>query len=346
MCLCVFHPYLCAVDNHCVKLVHEYNAVEPLIHVVRKATDLKASHAATGVLRNLALAGKHLLFYSFEQRVRCFVPKYLFFVLMILYLERNRELMGNAGVIQACFPLLKKDNALPLQANVVGILKRLSTNDGHNTIRIISGREPFETLSSTPNTEGDIETPMSTLVDVIGRSDDFALKSEGTRTLCNLVKVIWGSEGMREFDTRSITALQQTLNKADVVLPIAAMTRNPKYVVLQNEGVIALTLLVTSPSQGKPIIQLLFVPFALLEPRSSVLLNMNYLLTAVFLKIFNFWLESFRQECGAGLAGVGRVNAPTRPGDNHLRRTSRSNQTPHPPRKSPQSYQEPGWKMP
>ncbi|KAG0215316.1 hypothetical protein BGX33_001271 [Mortierella sp. NVP41] len=208
-------------DSHCVKLVHEYHAVEPLIHVVRKAKDLKASHAATGVLRNLALA------------------------------ERNRELMGNAGVIQACFPLLKKDNALPLQANVVGILKRLCTNDGHNTIRVISGREPFETLSSTPNTEGDIETPLSTLVDVIGRSDDFALKSEGTRTLCNLVKVTWGSESMREFDTGSITALQQTLNKADVVLPIAAMTRNPKYVVLQNEGVIALTLLVTSPSQDK-----------------------------------------------------------------------------------------------
>ncbi|KAG0372335.1 hypothetical protein BGX24_000387 [Mortierella sp. AD032] len=182
-------------DNHCVKLVHEYQAVEPLIHVVRKATDLKASHAATGVLRNLALA------------------------------ERNRELMGNAGVIQACFPLLKKDNALPLQANI--------------------------TLSSTDNTEGDIETPLSTLVDVIDRSDDFALKSEGTRTLCNLVKVIWGSEGMRGFDTGSIMTLQQTLNKADVVLPIAAMTRNPKYVVLQNEGVIALTLLVTSSTQDK-----------------------------------------------------------------------------------------------
>ncbi|KAG0270767.1 hypothetical protein BGZ95_001553 [Linnemannia exigua] len=206
-------------DNNCVKLVHEYQAVEPLIHVVRKATDLKASHAATGVLRNLALA------------------------------ERNRELMGNAGVIQACFPLLKKDNALPLQANVVGILKRLCTNDGHNTIRVISGREPFETLSSTDNTESDIETPLSTLVDVIGRSDDFALKSEGTRTLCNLVKVTWGSEGMREFDTGSITALQQTLNKADVVLPIAAMTRNPKYAVLQSEGVFALTLLVTSSTQ-------------------------------------------------------------------------------------------------
>lgn len=55
-----YPPYLCAVDNHCVKLVHEYHAVEPLIHVVRKATDLKASHAATGVLRNLALAGNYL----------------------------------------------------------------------------------------------------------------------------------------------------------------------------------------------------------------------------------------------------------------------------------------------
>ncbi|KAG0032190.1 hypothetical protein BGZ82_006629 [Podila clonocystis] len=206
-------------DQHCVKLVHEYQAVDPLIHVVRKATDLKASHAATGVLRNLALA------------------------------ERNREVMGNSGVIQACFPLLKKDNALPLQSNIVGILKRLCTNDGHNAIRVISGREPFETLSSTP--DADVETPLSTLVELIDRTDDFALKSEGTRTLCNLVKVTWGSEWMKEFDAASITALQQTLNRVEVVLPIAAMTRNPKFIVLQNEGLIALTLLVTSPSQDK-----------------------------------------------------------------------------------------------
>ncbi|KAI1317497.1 hypothetical protein EDD11_008304 [Mortierella claussenii] len=208
-------------DQHCVKLVHEYGAVEPLIHVVRKATDLKASHAATGVLRNLALP------------------------------EVNREIMGDAGVIQACFPLLKKDNAIPLQNNIVGILKRLCTNSSHNTIRVISGREPFETLSSTSNAESEIETPLSTLVDVIGRTDDFALKSEGTRTLCNLIKVTWGSESMKEFDTASVAALQQTLNRTEVVLAISAMTRNPKYVILQNEGVIALTLLVTSPTQGK-----------------------------------------------------------------------------------------------
>ncbi|GJJ73683.1 hypothetical protein EMPS_06041 [Entomortierella parvispora] len=208
-------------DQHCITLVHEYQAVEPLIHVVRKAVDLKASHAATGVLRNLALP------------------------------EKNREQMGNAGVIQACFPLLKKDNALPLQSNIVGILKRLCTNDGYNSIRVISGREPFETLSSTSNAESELETPLSTLVELIDRTDDFALKSEGTRTLCNLIKVTWGSDCMTDIDDGSIRALQQTLNKTEVVLPIAAMTRNPKFVVLQNEGVIALTLLVTSPTQDK-----------------------------------------------------------------------------------------------
>ncbi|KAF9998350.1 hypothetical protein BGZ80_000351 [Entomortierella chlamydospora] len=207
-------------DQHCVKLVHEYHAVEPLIHVVRKATDLKASHAATGVLRNLALP------------------------------EKNREILGDAGVIQACSPLLKKDNALPLQANIVGILKRLSLSSS-NTVRIISGREPFETLSSTSDGEGELETPLSTLVELIGRTDDFALKSEGTRTLCNMIKVTWGNESMRGFDAASVTALQQTLNKPDVALQIVAMTRNPKYVVLQNEGVIALTLLVTSPAQAE-----------------------------------------------------------------------------------------------
>ncbi|KAG0347811.1 hypothetical protein BG004_006905 [Podila humilis] len=206
-------------EQHCVKLVHDNQAVEPLIHIVRKAVDLKASHAATGVLRNLALP------------------------------ERNREALGNAGVIQACFPLLKKDNALPLQSNIVGILKRLSTSDGHNAIRIISGREPFETLSSTP--DADVETPLSTLVELIERTDDFGLKSEGNRTLCNLIKVAWGSEIVKEFDTASVAALQQTLNRTDVVLSIAAMTRNPKFVVLQSEGLVALTLLVTSPSQDE-----------------------------------------------------------------------------------------------
>ncbi|KAG0224935.1 hypothetical protein BGW41_004871 [Actinomortierella wolfii] len=205
-------------DQHCLKLVHEYQAVEPLIHVVRKAKDLKASHAATGVLRNLALP------------------------------ERNRDLMGNAGVIQACFPLLKKDNAAPLQSNVIGILKRLSNNHGHNVVRIISGREPFETLTSLP--DSDTETPLSTLVDLIGRSDDFAMKSEGTRTICNLIKVIWSSEGIRDLDSASIQSLQETLRSPKVVEPIAAMTRNPKFVILQNEGIIALTLLVTGNSSS------------------------------------------------------------------------------------------------
>ncbi|KAF9911688.1 hypothetical protein BX616_010531 [Lobosporangium transversale] len=203
--------------------VHEYRAVEPLIRIVRKATDLKASHAATGVLKNLALA------------------------------EKNKESMGDAGVIQACFPLLKKDNALPLQNNIVGILKRLCTNSSQNTIRVVSGREPFETLSSTPNSESEIETPLSLLVELVGRADDFALKSEGTRTLCNLIKVTWGSEIMKSFDSASVTALQQTLNTPKVVLAIAAMTRNPKYVVLQNEGVIALTLLVSTPTREENV---------------------------------------------------------------------------------------------
>ncbi|KAF9973867.1 hypothetical protein BGZ73_002859 [Actinomortierella ambigua] len=219
-------------DQHCVKLVHEYQAIEPLIHVVRKAQDLKASHAATGVLRNLALP------------------------------ERNRDIMGNAGVIQACFPLLKKDNAVPLQSNVIGILKRLSNNHGHNVVRIISGREPFETLTSLPGS--DAETPLSTLVDLIRRSDDFAMKSEGTRTICNLIKVTWSSEGIRDLDAASIRSLQQTLHSSQVVEPIAAMTRNPKFVILQNEGIIALTLLVTSNNSNSNVPQ---------EERSNAVLD-------------------------------------------------------------------------
>lgn len=182
---------------------------------------MKASHAAAGVLRNLALP------------------------------EVNRDVMGDAGVIQACFPLLKKDNAIPLQNNIVGILKRLCTNHSQNTVRVISGREPFETLSSILHAEEEIETPLSELVGAVERTNDVQLKSEGTRTLCNLIKVTWGSETMKGFDAASVSALQQTLNRSEVVLPIAIMVRNPKYLVLQNEGVIALTLLTTSPPQGE-----------------------------------------------------------------------------------------------
>ncbi|KAF9580706.1 hypothetical protein BGW38_002533, partial [Lunasporangiospora selenospora] len=217
-------------DEHCTKLVHENQILKPLIRAICKAKDLKTSYAATGVLRNLALA------------------------------ERNQAVMGNFGVIQACYPLFKKDNAEPIQKNVIGIIKRLCANDSHNCIRVITGHEPYETISavhegeasnsSSSDANNGVETPLSELVDLIHRSENAELKSEGTRTICGLIKVIWSTESMKEFDARSIQALQHSLRQPFVISAITAMVRNPKYGILQSEGLIALTLLVTSTTQG------------------------------------------------------------------------------------------------
>src|SRR5436305_1718295 len=114
----------------------------------------------------------------------------------------------------------------------------------------------------------DTETPspLSRLLSLIKRTDEVPVRSEGTRVLVNLVKNLWSelpdAESGNYYCKRnifffrlfnnfffiliegfSVKNLRQRLNKMEVVEPLVNMVTDSKYPILQNEGIIALTIL-------------------------------------------------------------------------------------------------------
>ncbi|CAG8729912.1 13189_t:CDS:2, partial [Funneliformis mosseae] len=74
-------------------------------------------------------------------------------------------------------------------------------------------------------------------------SDEIPVRSEGTRVLVNLVKKLWSEHPYKEQEGISMKLLRQKLNKVEIIEPLVNMVIESKYPILQNEGIIALTLL-------------------------------------------------------------------------------------------------------
>ncbi|CAG8433725.1 10422_t:CDS:10 [Diversispora eburnea] len=132
---------------------------------------------------------------------------------------QNKNIIGSLGIIEIASPLLEKDTVQPIQLGIIGIFKHLSNQNG-------------EKLNNS-------EKPLDLLLKLIQRTDEIAVKSEGTRVLVNLVKNIWNT---------SINTLRLELNRKEIVQSIVNIIIESKYSILQNEGIIALTLLIMDDS--------------------------------------------------------------------------------------------------
>ncbi|CAI2179441.1 890_t:CDS:10 [Funneliformis geosporum] len=204
MCSALSLGNLARTDKHCIQLVHEFKIGEPLADVLRTSSNIKVQHAIISVLKNISLP------------------------------VENKETIGFLGIIGMSAPLLEQDTVQPVQLGVVGILKHLSSQNLSNSVKVIMGENPADT--ETP-------TPLNRLLSLIKRSDEIPVRSEGTRVLVNLVKKLWSENPYKELDGISMKMLRQKLNKVEIVEPLVNMVIESKYPILQNEGIIALTLL-------------------------------------------------------------------------------------------------------
>ncbi|GBC01223.1 hypothetical protein RclHR1_00410050 [Rhizophagus clarus] len=204
MCSALSLGNLARSDTHCTKLVHQFKIGEPLANVLKTSDNIKVQHAIISVLKNISLP------------------------------VENKAIIGSLGIIGLSAPLLEKDTVQPVQSGVIGILKHLSSQIS-NSMKIIVGEDPANT---------EIPTPLSRLLSLIKRTDEISVRSEGTRVLVNLVKNLWSELPDKESGGISIKTLRQKLNKLEVVEPLVVMVVESKYPILQNEGIIALTLLV------------------------------------------------------------------------------------------------------
>ncbi|KAI9016522.1 armadillo-type protein [Phycomyces nitens] len=143
--------------------------------------------------------------------------------------KQNKAVIGNAGAIESVAPLLdtSKDMLKRNQFFAIGILKLLCASNYENSQRIIT----------TPTTTEDKQTPLELVLAFIKRVDDSSAKSEATRILTNLVKSVWAQPITTSLDLRTV------LVKPVIVEPIAELVRSSKFVVLKNDGIVALTLI-------------------------------------------------------------------------------------------------------
>ncbi|CAG8523323.1 4888_t:CDS:10 [Acaulospora morrowiae] len=200
---------LIQIDAHCIKLVHEFKIVEPLVNVLRTSNNVKVQHAVVGILKNLSLPAQ------------------------------NKTIIGSLGVIGLVSPFLEKDDVQSIQLGAVGILKHLATQNVVNCKKILLGENP----------DGP-ERPLTRILNLIKRTDNVAVKSEGTRIIFHLIKNVWAGDPHLDLEGTHLNTLRLELNRKEVVRPLANMITESKYPILQNEGVMALALLVMDDSAG------------------------------------------------------------------------------------------------
>ncbi|CDU22695.1 uncharacterized protein SPSC_01325 [Sporisorium scitamineum] len=210
-------------DAHCLSLVQEHKLAPFLAKLLAQADDIQVAHGLVSLLKNLSIPA------------------------------RNKAVIGQLDVIGAVVRFMNRDKDMvqPLQFATVGLLKHLCAGDTANAVRFVGG-------DKGSSSHGD---PLNALIDMIKRIDDVPTKMEATRVLVNVVKSLWtsarsSSSDVEAFSEEAVLAARSRTVRRDVIQALAEMVRtSPKYPVLVNEGIIALTL-VGSEKIGAELVSL------------------------------------------------------------------------------------------
>ncbi|KAF9227969.1 hypothetical protein BS17DRAFT_774550 [Gyrodon lividus] len=202
------------------------------------STDIKLKHGVIGLLKRLSQSSVQSAF--------------------------NRSALSNAGVIERIIASGVWDErsdvmADIVQINAIGVVKHLCNNSIDNSLILVLPSDG----------EKHLPTGLSQLLALVKRSETVAIKSEGTRVIVNLIKSLWSSDPAS--DQRSAEesrARQQKRERAIQILvtapyaeALAALIgRSPKYPILINEAVVALSLLSTHRDGGLLVLSTMVAP--------------------------------------------------------------------------------------
>ncbi|KAM3583919.1 hypothetical protein VKS41_003884 [Umbelopsis sp. WA50703] len=207
---------LARTDEHCVDLVQQHHLEVPLLKLLQGTEDLRVQHAVVSILKNLSL------------------PK------------QNKQKIAAAGTIKVVANYLdsSKDMLKPVQFAVIGMMKLLAAGDGcpvFNVSQIVVAEQ-----SADEQNKHDDVSPLDRVLEFISRIDDVAAQSEATRVLVNCIKTVWSQEHT------SSNILREKLCTAKISKALASLVQTSKFSILQNEGIISLTLLLSYASNYQP----------------------------------------------------------------------------------------------
>lgn len=137
----------------------------------------------------------------------------------------NKQIIGNNHKnmpLLSHYLIAEMDKVQPLQFATVGLLKHLCAGCAENAMDMVNKGDTLEVL-----------------LQLLQRTEDVPTRMEGTRVLVNVTKTLWTSGQ----DASRLQA-RQKLVTSPVAIALAEMVRSsPKYPVLVNEGILAMTLI-------------------------------------------------------------------------------------------------------
>ncbi|GBE82337.1 hypothetical protein BKA93DRAFT_760564 [Sparassis latifolia] len=196
-------------------------------------TDIKVKHGIVGLLKHLAQP------------------------------QGNRAVLGQAGIIQKLASSQvwgeKSDIAVIVQGSAIGVVKHLCNGNAENSI-----------VTILP--DGSNRSAMEQILTLTSRSDEIAVKSEGTRVLVNVIKSLWSSDRSSLDAERRRSAVNAVLTPKCTSALARLVGRSKRYPVLINEGVVALSLLSTDPHGATLVLDAIMNPLpseVILQPQSQ-----------------------------------------------------------------------------
>lgn len=145
----------------------------------------------------------------------------------------NKLVIGNKyKTVSLLSPYLapEMDKVQPLQFATVGLLKHLCAGCAENAIDAVSNGNTLDVL-----------------LQLLHRTEDVPTRMEGTRVLVNITKTLWSTSTL---DATRVQARSKLVSEP-VAMALAEMVRSsPKYPVLVNEGILALTLIASEQEKN------------------------------------------------------------------------------------------------
>ncbi|KIJ06186.1 hypothetical protein PAXINDRAFT_20608 [Paxillus involutus ATCC 200175] len=228
-------------DYHATLLLSPPHNIAQLLSsetLLSPSTDIKLKHGVIGLLKRLSQSSVHS--------------------------SLNRSALGNARVIERIIASGVWDDrsdvmADIVQVNAIGVVKHLCNNSIDNSFLLVLPSDG----------ENNASTGLAQLHGLVKRSDTVAIKSEGTRVIVNLVKSLWSNDPTSE--QRSAEENQATQQKRERAIQtlvtgpyaeaLAALVgRSPKYPMLINEAVVALSLLSTHRDGVSQVLSAIVAP--------------------------------------------------------------------------------------
>ncbi|EPE31627.1 ARM repeat-containing protein [Glarea lozoyensis ATCC 20868] len=246
VCACIMLGNLARSDEACVEFVHTSQVHKPLIAILKDANDSQLLHAALGFLKNLALP------------------------------DKNKDEIGNAGIIPILPRLWHLDTLQDIQFSSISLARQLIINSFMNVRRIC------KRLSDDEDSPANSRTYLSFLIGLFERTDVEPIKMEISRLVTALCRVFETYKGKELSNLASVRARFFSMHP-DIGRPLSFMVSQNKWPVVRSEGWFVFALMARYPEGAQCISDLLndvavFQPLMelltgkdLIDPKSSTL---------------------------------------------------------------------------